>query len=397
MKNKAMLVLILLLVAVQSGCKISFFGRTEISQIEFIRAIGIDKSSEKDGDVRLTIATQRIQGDGAGAGQRKQSKIIVSEGETVFEAVRNYWNSMDKRPFWGHLEYALIGEEAAKEGLLKYLDFFCRDPEVRLNIKVFLTKGSSAERVMNQGGDESRFIFEQLQGITENQYGQSIINVVDLVEVMYIFDREHLCLYLPCLELQQKTNSDVQGDAMDIVMGGFALFESDKLTANLDMEMSRGLNWLRNKVKSGIIPVKSPQGHKVSLEIIESNVKLKPDLLNGKLTIHVNASVFSNIGGIQTNEDIFTEEAITFLEKQQEIAVREEIEEVIRFGQERDMDFFSTGDAVFKKYPIQWEDEFEEKWKTCFSEVVFDVQVASVITVTYNIIQPSREEKGEKP
>lgn len=384
-----------LMVLMQSGCKISFLGRTEINEIEFIRAIGIDKSPDKEGYVRLTIATQRIQEESDGSGQKKQSDIICSEGRTVFEAVRNYWNYMDKRPFWGHIEYALIGEEAAKDGILKYLDFFCRDPEVRLNLKIFEAEGCSAEEIMSKGGGENRFIFDQLQGVMQNQSGQSVINVVDMVEVMYILDKEYLCLYLPCVQLQQKTKPDSPGDTMDITMGGFALFKGDKLAAYLDTEMGRGLNWLRNEVKSGVIEVKSPKGNNISLEIIESNVKLKPILSNGELTVHVNVFVSSNVAEIQGSEDIFTEEGLAFLENELKETVKNKIEKVIHFAQGKDMDFFSTGDVIFHQYPIQWEDEFEKKWKTAFSEIAFYVDVTPVIANTYNITQPNRTQKGD--
>ncbi len=399
MNNKKSLIFIVIPITMLllSGCKLSFLGRSEIKDIEFIRAIGVDKCTEKDDQVRLTIATQRIQSESNGGGSVKKSNIIISEGRTVFEAVRNFWNHMDKRPFWGHVEYVLIGEEAAKSGLLKYLDLFSRDPEIRLNFKVFVTKGSTAEEVMSYGGSENRFIFDQLKGIIENQPGQSIINAVDLVEVMYILDKEYLCLYLPCVELQKKTKPNPQDDTKDIAMSGFALFLIDNLAEYLDKEMSRGLNWLRNKIKSGVIVVKSPNDNNISLEIIESNVKLKPIISNDNLTVEVNGYISVNIAEIRTSEDVFTEETLRFLEKELEKTVRNEIEAVIHFGQEKSMDFFGTGDAVFMKYPIKWEDVYERKWKTVFPEILFSVNITPVITGTYNISQPVRIEAGEKP
>ncbi len=391
------LLVLILIVLLQSGCKITFLGRTEINKIEFIRVLGIDKSTEKEGYVRLTISTQRIQAETSGDGSKNQSRIIVSEGKTVFEAVRNFWNYMDRKPFWGHIEYVLIGEEVAKDGIMKYIDFFCRDPEVRLDLRIYQTRGCNAEEVIAKASSEERFIYDQLQGATENQPGQSVLNVVDMVEVMYILDREYLCLYIPCLELQQKTKPTSKDNAMDITMGGFALFEGDKLAAHLDTEMGRGLNWLMNQVKTGIITVKSPKGNNISLEIIESNVKLKPALSDGKLTVQVNAYVTANIAEVQGSEDVFTQEGVSYLEEQMQEAVKNEIEAVIHFAQEKDMDFFSTGDAVFHRYPIQWEDEFEKKWKTVFSEVVFKVDVTPAITGTYNISQPNRTKKEESP
>src|SRR5690606_31893960 len=120
---------------VMTGCKIVFPSPTQIQDIEFIRAVGIDKAP---GDkVKLTIATQRIvSGGGGGGSEQKISEIVRSEGRTGFEAARNFWGYSETRQFFVHFEYILIGEEAAKDGILNYLVFFARDPETRLNLDV---------------------------------------------------------------------------------------------------------------------------------------------------------------------------------------------------------------------------------------------------------------------
>ncbi len=376
----------------QTGCIYAFYGRTEISRIEFIRAVGVDKCPGEKNTVRLTIATERVQADSGGGGERKKSEILTSDGSTVFEAVRNFWNYMEKRPFWGHLEYVLIGEEAAKEGLTKYIDFFSRDPEVRLNLKVYIAKGLAAEEVVNRSSGEDKFVFDRLQGVTENQWGQSIFNVVNLFEVMYILDNKSLSLYLPSFELSQFTTDT--NEQVDIVMKGFAIFKGDKLMGYLDEKMGRGLNWLRNKVNSGIIVVKSPKTNNVSLEIIESRSKFVPEIINGQLSVTIKVIMSSNIAEIQSTEDLFTEEAMRFLETKQEQKIKEEIESVIRYAQERKLEFFGTAYAVEHKYPIEWEDNYEKNWGEVASHINFNVIVESKINRTYDIKQPNRGKDG---
>lgn len=382
------------LLMIQTGCEIAFYGRTEINRIEFIRVVGVDKSPDKEDTVRLTIATQNVQLTGGAGGQQKQSDILYSEGNTVFEAVRNFWNFMDKRPFWGHLDYVLIGEEVAKDGLFKYIDFFSRDPEVRPNLKVYITKGMRAEEIIKKGNSEDKFIFDKLEGIAENQWGQSVFNVVDLMEVMYILDKRYLSLYIPCIQLGKLTKDEQGKEAMDVVMGGFVIFDRDKLAGHLDDKMGRGLNWLRNKIKSGVIPVKSINGQNISLEIIESNTKLDPNIIDGHLTVIVRVKMSSNISGVNTTEDVFTGESIMYLEKQQEQIIRNEIESVIKNAQETELDFFGAADAVFHKYPIRWEDLYMNNWEDTFPDIQFSVHVDSKIRKTYDIRQPSGSKAG---
>lgn len=389
--------MIFALLMTQTGCNITFAGRTEMNRIEFIRAVGVDKSPGREDAVRLTIATQSVQSTGGGAGQEKQSEILYSEGNTVFEAVRNFWNYMDKRPFWGHLEYLVIGEEAAKEGLLKYIDFFSRDAEIRLNLKVYIARGLDAGEVIKKGNSQDKFVFDRLEGVSENKWGQSVSNVVDLIEVMYILDNKYLSLYVPSIKLAKLTENEQEiNETMDIVMGGFAIFRGDKLFTYIDDKMGRGLNWLRNKIKSGIIVVKSPKEHDISLEIIDSNTKLKPKIADGELIVTVDVKMSSNIGEISSPENIFTAEVLENLENQQERIIKDEIERVIKYAQEREIDFFSTADAVLHKYPIKWEDLYEKNWEETFSNIKFNVIVDSKINRTYDIKQPNRVKAGEE-
>ena len=100
-----MLFVIFPLVIIQTGCNISFSGRTEMNKIEFIRAVGIDKSPENEDFVRLTIATQSVKSSECGGGQNKTSEILISEGKQYLMPY-GFLNVTEKRPFWGHLEYA---------------------------------------------------------------------------------------------------------------------------------------------------------------------------------------------------------------------------------------------------------------------------------------------------
>jgi spore germination protein KC len=394
-RKAAIPLLIIILITTLSGCKLAFYGRTEMNRIEFIRAVGVDKSTFIEGGVRLTIATQSVQSGAGGGSQKKSSEILYSEGISTFEAVRNFWNHMDKRPFWGHVEYVIIGEEAAKDGLLKYIDFFSRDPELRLNLKVYEVKGMNAEEVIKKGNTDDKFIFEKLDGINENQWGQSVINIVDLLEVIYILDIKYLSLYLPCIELEEAGQKTRVGNvsANTIVMEGFAFFNGDKLAGYLDRKMGRGLNWLRNKVKSGIITVKSPQGNEISLEIIDSDSKLVPKIQNGELSITAKVMMTTNIGGIMAPEDIFNEKTIKILEDSQEQAIMEEIEGVIKYAQQKNLDFFGAGKAVFHKYPVQWEDVYEKSRHEIFPKVKINLDIVSKINRTYDIQQPSGSAK----
>ena len=82
-----------------TACENPIIGRREINDLEFARSLAIDTSKTIPDGVMLTLASQRIKiGSGGSAGETESSKVS-SEGQTMFEAVRNFSTYLDKRPF----------------------------------------------------------------------------------------------------------------------------------------------------------------------------------------------------------------------------------------------------------------------------------------------------------
>jgi spore germination protein KC len=253
-----------------------------------------------------------------------------------------------------------------------------------------------AEDLIKAANKEGKFIFDKLEGIAHNQWGNSVFNVVDLMETMYILDNKYLSLHIPCIRTE-KFSREQEGSegSMDILMGGYGIFEGDKLVEHIDSKMGRGLNWLMNKINSGTIVVKSPEDHNITLEIIEASTKIKPKITNGKLSVNVLIRMSSNFNEITYPENIFTEDKLLYFKNQQEELIKEEVMSVINFAQEKKMDFFGTADAVNHKYPIKWEDIYMAEWKENFSQLDFNVSVKSRINRTYDIKEPTRSKAGE--
>lgn len=377
-----------------TGCKDLIQSSTEINKLEFVRSIALDRSTDKAGYIKLTITS--ISAKMTGKSEERQSETFYSEGKTVSEAVRNFHTYLDRKPFLGHINYILIGEGAAEDGILKYIDFFSRENAIRMNAKVFVIKGGRAEDVLKKASKKDAVVNNGLDSLIKSQGGKSISTLEELTEVMYILDSKFLSLFIPCIELVKMSQDGQDKGSMDIKMGGFAIFDGDKLAGYLDDRQSRGLNWLMNRIKSGIITVKSPKGSEISLEIIDTNIKKIPKIIDGELTITVKIQMSSNIGEMQSSEDVFNSKTFEYLNIQQEQIIKDEVKNVLKIAQQKHMDFFSTGSAVHHKYPIKWQDMYEKNWRAIFSNTKFNVVVEGKINRTYNIIQPNSYKEDEK-
>jgi len=373
-----------------SGCENINPFTTELDRIEFIRVVGIDKSPEKEGYIRLSFNTKGM----GGGPQTGSTEIIIltmyAEGATIAEAAQNFTKFMDREPYWGHLEYVLISEEIAKEGILKHLDWFFRKAEVRLNARVFVVKGQPASEVIAKGASKNKFLHERLQNLVENQGHHSILTDVDLIEIMYIENMQEKSLCLTYIEMinTSEIGGSYDSEVMEIKAGGLCFFDGDRLAGYLDEKKSRGVNWLRNELGTGILNIHSPSGSKISSEFVDKKVKIIPKKENGKLSINIKIMLTVAVTEIQSTENIFKEDTLKALENQISQEIKNEVEDAIKFAQKQELDFIGMGGVVYRKYPIEWQDIYKDNWKSIFPKLKISVEVDSKIRRTYNIRQP---------
>lgn len=371
-----------------SGCEKFLSGRSEIDDLTFIRVIGFDVG--KNESIRVTASSKKaaLQTSG-GTSQPVQAINITAEGKTVFEAIRKLNLFSEKIPFFGHTEFILVSEKLAKRGLIPNIDFMTRDHELRLNSRIYIVKGLTAQELIEKSGKGDYFIAERLAHLEEANRKLSYSTEVPLIEAMYIFGNPYLSLYLPCIEMKKSMQKSEKGK-FDVIIKGYGIFKNDKLSRFLNQKESRGLNWLRNLVKSGLIVVKDEKGEEIALEIIESKTKIVPLIKNGKLKATVKVAIKTNVGEIYGKRNIFSKKDLEYIEKKQEEIVKQEIMDTIQVAQDNKMDFFSTATHFFQKYPTVWE-KYEKNWSEHFSNIDFDIQVNSNIMRSYQLNTPNIE------
>lgn len=370
--------------------------RTEMDKLIFVRSVGIDKSEDK---VKLTVASKRestskSQGKGETA---QKTTLLFSEGKTVFDANRNFLNFAEKDIFWGHTQYILLGESAVKEDVLKYLDFFIRNHENRLNTSVAVVNGAKASELFESFGN--KHVYERMENLYSNVGALSESKEILLSEFIEKLNSKYSSAYVPCVYIAKNTkdmeaeNGDKQND---IVLDGFAVFKGAKLVGYIKGKKARGLNWINGDVKSGIIDVKDPKGNHIALEIIESDVVIKTKVTGEIPDVVVKVRVNSNIGELEGRVDVFNDASISQLEIQQAQTVKNEVESAIEFAKQNSVDILGFGDKIFHQHPVKWE-KIKDNWEEVFPKVSVKVEVESKISRVYNIGKPIRHwEEKEK-
>ncbi|MGE5633586.1 MAG: Ger(x)C family spore germination protein [Caulobacteraceae bacterium] len=398
MRKTFILILLLFVAFYLSSCAQIERTRTEIDRSFIVRIISIDKG--QDGKVKVTLTTKSTTsggnggggGGGGGQSQQQSAESIAAEGETMFEAVRNSLTYAEKRPHFGHTEFILIGEEIAREGVLPYLDFISRQSEFRYNAKLYIVKGETANSIVKKTNTKKMFAGDRLSSIEQGIKKVSVASTVSLNEAIFIFDNKQLATFIPYLEAVNSISETEKKDLYDIKVSGYSVFNGDKLSMFLTDKESRGINFLMNRVGSGVIVVKGKNGETVSLEIVESKAKRYPKIQGDDISCTIKVSLITNIGEIEGTQAEFDEESLQYLRKQQENVVKKEIEHIISLAQEKNADFFSAVTSFGFRYPGM-RDEFASQWKELFPKIKFNVEVESQVARTYLIKEPTGGKK----
>ena len=116
----------------------SIIGRTQIENLYPIILGGVDKNHNREKPYQITTVSPTTEEQA-----EKPTNIMSISGKTVFEANRMIGMYAENDIYWGHAKYVLIGEEAARDDINKYIDFFIRDNEPRITIAPIIVKDFS--------------------------------------------------------------------------------------------------------------------------------------------------------------------------------------------------------------------------------------------------------------
>jgi spore germination protein KC len=408
--NRRTILLILLtlfILITQPAC----WDRKEVEQLGIVLATAVEPAP--GGRVRLTVQNLNpgalVRGSAAGMGGGGGGGIVgnkayrnrSTEGDTVFEAVRELSRKAPRQLYFAHNQLIILSEDLARQrGVREVLDFFERNPQIRRTTWVLVGKGDLTSLLDEPGRLEttpSQRIFSIInERFLTSQYAvQNLGNFTELMESgntqpFTAVVEEFPNPAFPEDPAHRFMEGHIPEPHHEIKITGTALFRRDRLAGSLNPEESRGLLWVRGEVKGGIIEVPDPEGKGglISLEILRSKTKLQPEIRGGRIFVTVDIREESNLGETTGPLDLSRPETIKKLEALQAGAIRSEVESALaKAQQEYGVDVFGFGEAVHRKFPEQWK-EIKKDWPDLFPLVQVQVVVDAKIRRTGMISKP---------
>lgn len=412
LKALVLSLLILAMSLTQPGC----WDQQEVERLGIVLATALDQAP--DGRVRLTVQTinpKAIAGGGGGGGGGAPGGLTrpfrnrSTEGSTIFDCIRLLSLETPRQIFFAHNQVILISEELARNrGIEELIDFFDRNPQIRRSNWVLISR-SDISSVLELPGEITVPASQRIAGIIREQRLSSYFPATQLGDFLESLESEGSEAIAAGIQVEPSESEVRDRIARDspggirremaigdeIKVGGTAVFSGNKMVGWLDERESRGLLWVRGKVKGGVITVPCTSGgggggeeKRFAMEILHSDAKIEPKLTDGELSITVKVNADTNIQEAECQEELDKPETIKTIEQALSGAIRGEVEAALAKAQhEYRSDVFGFGEAVHRKYPGLWK-ESKDNWKEIYPELPVYVEVEAKIARTGLISKP---------
>ena len=366
MKKKLFIVVLLLFILMMTttGC----WNYREINKLSIVSGLAIDKSRSGGYDITFEIVDLQTGTKNASI----KSKLLEAEGTTVFDAIRNALKFISPKLYFGHTEIVIISEEVAKEGILGIVDFLSRDIEPRLTIDLLVSREKTAKELLYSQSISTEVRAFEINEMLNTQKDLGKAPKVQVYQFMNDLPCEGNVPYLSVIYLKENagiTTSEISG---------LAIFKGDRLLGFLDDEQCKYFLFIMNKIKGGLLVFKNlpnVSNANVSMEIVESRTKIKPEYVDGKINIRVEVKIILSIAeqGIEMN--LMDTQNREMLKKYANEYLNESIANVIKKVQkDYGVDVFGFGRTVHREMPSVWK-KVQNNWNDIYVDL--DVQVSA--------------------
>jgi len=390
------LLIIICMLLLTSGC----WSKKDLNELAIVTAIGIDKT--EDGySVSIQVLNPSELAGNTSSGRTEVARFIKS-GETVFEALRKLSTDTPRRVYLAHLREVVFGEELAREGIGKALDFISRDHEMRTDFYITVAKGSTAADILN------------IQTAIEKVPANKLFNALENSEIVWAAAKT--------VKLDELINSIVSKGKEPVLTGIYhyggaevgsnienvhnvspetglridylAVFKKDKLIGWLNMNESKGFNYITDNIKNTAVTIEQEDG-KITIETLRSKTKVKGKMEKGKPVIDITVTPEGNIADVESSIDLSKPENIDKLEKKYADNIKEKVQTSVQKVQgDFQSDIFGFGEVIHRADPKAWKG-LEDNWDEHFTNLNVNVHVKTEIRRLGTITDSFQKETKE--
>ena len=374
--NLKIIILILTLIPLMTGC----YNYQELNNLSIVTGTSIEKENDK---YKITIQVVNPKKNDDARSSSQPAFITYSQvSDTLQEAYRNIVLTSSRRIYGSHINVLIISEDIAEKDIRETIDFIFRNPEIRKEFYVLLSKTPSKLLELNTPitNISSSNIKDTL---TADAIHLAASKQVTYNQMMNMYLNPNLEIVLPTIEI---IGEDTKGDDIDNLkhtdpktdykLTGLAVFKENKILTTLKDKEAIVYNIITNNINNTILKYECEKDKYIANKISEISTSTEIEPKTNKLKIKLNGT--AAISEIHCNYDLTNPKAIKEIEKNINNQLTKDTLNLIKKFQNLHTDIFGFKDIYYKNNYKEFQNiknNYDETFKNMQLEIKSNIKI----------------------
>ena len=207
-----------------------------IEKTALIVALGIDANEQNGFTVTAQIAVPTATDQGSG----NNESVIVSSGETLYEAVERIGTRTGWYPKLSFCNVIVLGENALKENALNYVDFFIRSYKIEDSAVLCAAEGSAKEILLSKSPLDNVSSFALIKILIRDSTTASSVYPATLKDFTSGYYSRSRFGFMPYIKIVKTQDKEDGGETSESASGGLSGSSSGSDGGGTDKKGSDG-------------------------------------------------------------------------------------------------------------------------------------------------------------
>lgn len=434
-KINQLFILSTIILTTLTGC----YDYREMNTLAIVSATEINKIGDE-----YQVSVQAINPQAPDKNTVSQAPFIIytGTGKTIQEAYRSITLSASRFMYSNHLDLLIINEKIAKENISYLIDYYIRNPGIRTEFYVLISKDDNILSVTTPIDEISSASIKESIENDYKYYGVS--SRTTFIEFVNMNLNPNLEIVLPTIELvkdtptEDKNINEEKNNNEDInankdkdnnenndknksnnsedknnksnqeenesdgtsnkntektevkdkyLLGGYAIFKNNKLIGYLNNKESINYNILTNNIKNTIITYECSKNKYLAIEITDSSSSIKTK--NNKVSIDINLK--GNINESHCDIDITKNKNIKKISHEIEEKLNKEIaNDILNVRDNYHTDIYKFKDIIYK-HDYSYYQKIKNNYDEAYQNLDISVKTNILLVEKGNILEVINE------
>jgi spore germination protein KC len=368
-----------------SGC----WDEHELDTLSIVTGVGIDAGRQPD-EIDMVVQVGKVMQSATAkdkSADQNSFQLLEISSQKIMDAIEALNRKSTRKLFMPHNMVILFGRDQAEKGVRPYLDYFIRDDETRMEVKIFVA-GDTAKAILSVKPEQEKITAMALMRMMENEMHKSEILTVSLLDFTSRLIDNTTAPVAPVVQAVEENGST------KLALTGMGVFRDDRLAGILHKSFITGYLWASGGAVGSTLDVSTDTGSAV-LNVSGASCKTNLSLQDGNVTVSLKISGQLSVNEMRGFHQMKMTEVFPKIEQAAMEEIKKKVMECFYETQQLNTDIYGFGVAVHRKYPSEWK-TMEQEWDRIYPTVALSADVDINLTNTGKIADSLDMEKGHE-